>query len=150
MTLIEEAIKRIVRQKKVYNMYSVPYKVTLNSSSISFTHALYISRKTDMLSQEFDKNPEEFAKSCSMESLNESMDQEPKGDQGLAPTTPLTTIREDEVEEDLSESGVEPLTPHTKVSVSIESFRVDYVLYKYSKSCCSKVLSKEFSLFMRL
>ena len=130
MTLIDEAIKRIVRQK-VYSMYSVPYKVTLNSSSILFTHALYVSRKTDMLSQEFDKNPEEFAKSCSMESPNESMEQEPKGDQGLAPTTPLTTIREDEVEEDLSESGVEPLTPHTKVGVSIESFRVDYVQVFY-------------------
>ena len=131
MVLIDEANRRLVRQRKVYNMYSVPYKVTLNSSSISFTHALYISRKTDMLSQEFDKNPEEFAKSLSMESPNESMDQEPKGDQGLAPTTPLTTICEDEVEEDLSESGVEPLTPHTKVGVSIESYRVDCIQVFY-------------------
>ena len=83
-----------------------------------------------MLSQEFDKNPEEFAKSCSMESPNESMDQEPKGDQGLTPTTPLTTIREDKVEEDLSECGVEPLAPHTKVGCVLRV--TELTVYKYS------------------
>ena len=77
-----------------------------------------------MLSQEFDRNPEEFAKSCSMESVSDSMD--------LVPTTPLAPLCEDEIMEDLSESGVEPLTPHTKVGLFTENYRVGCIQVFYS------------------
>ena len=71
---------------------------------------IYCRKSSDMLSKEFDKNPDEFARSFSMDVSLDDPSQGPEKDPAVMLTSPLSPIGEAD-EDDASEA----MTPHTKV-----------------------------------
>ncbi len=89
--------------------YIIMYRLCYNVSWFA------CRKSSDMLSKEFDRNPDEFAKSFSIDSSLDnppSLDTPEDNDQILVPNTPLEPIGE--VDEDFIIS--EPISPHQKVN----------------------------------